>query len=98
MKTNNYFNNVSSNLNFNFSVSLFFMVIWGGGEALSCQPEDRGSNTEFKLTSFRITKTRETIGQLVPRLSGRPREKVTVLTNSHRQCSHSFKSYKDYSR
>lgn len=71
MKTNNYFNNVSSNLNFNFS--LFFWCDWGeGGEALSCQPEDRGSNTEFKLTSFRITKTREAIGQLVPRLSGRP--------------------------
>lgn len=74
------------------------MEIGGGGEALSRQPEDRGSNTEFKLTSFRITKTREAIGQLVPRLSGRPREKVTVLTNSPRQNSHSFNSYLDSSR
>lgn len=99
-KNEKKFLNVSSNRNFKFSLShsLSLSLVEIGGEALSCQPEDRGSNTEFKLTSCRPTKTREAIGRLAPRLSGRPRENVTVLTNSPRQCSHSFKSYIDSSR
>lgn len=56
MKTNNYFNNVSSNPNFKFSLSLALSLVEIEGEALSCQPEDRGSNPEFKLTSFRLVK------------------------------------------
>lgn len=67
MKTNNFFYNVSSNPNLKFSLSLSLSLVEIGGKALSCQPEDRGSNTEFKLTSFRPTKTREGIRQLVPR-------------------------------
>lgn len=55
LKTNNYFNNVSSNLNFKFSLSLALSLVEIGGEALSCQP-DRGSNPEFKLTSCRLVK------------------------------------------